>query len=88
MRASKRLWAGAMVCLVAFALDAPIAAQPSDASTAAAIRARTRETNKSLLDALLARRAELERMAATAEEKRAALRFLDKRIAQVRSQID
>jgi hypothetical protein len=85
---SKRLLGGILGCLVVFGFNESVSAQSSDASTAAIIEARARETNRSLLAALIERRKEVERTAAAGRDMRLILYHLDKRIAQVRSQIE
>jgi hypothetical protein len=89
MPLAKGLRGGALICLAAFGFNSSGSAEPtSDQREAAvAVEARERETNESLLQALIARRAEVERAADTAGDKRALLDLIDKRIAEVRSRI-
>jgi hypothetical protein len=81
---------GALGCLLAIGFHGQSSAQPkSDSPEAArAVEARSRETNLSLLRALIAKRAEIERTTASAQDKRATLYFLDRRIAEVKSLVE
>ena len=83
-----RLLVGAaLTSLATLGVHAPGSAQQRHGAVAAdasSVEARERATHRALLDAFLARRAELERSKATPESKRAALDFLDDRIAQMR----
>ena len=89
MAASKRMVV-ALAFSVALAVQAPALAQPQGAPAAgaeSAAQARERATNESLLAALLQRRAEMTGSAIAQDDKRAALDWLDKRIAEVRSRL-
>lgn len=90
VRTAKRAWGGAWGRLLAIGIpgQGPAQAECPSTETAAEIGARVRETNRSLLQALIARRAEVEQMDVAAEQKRVALEFLDRRIAKVKSQIE
>ena len=82
------LLATAWTCTAIFgalASSAPPAEKPME--TAAAVEARSRSTNNALLDALLQRRSEIVRSPRTADDKRATLEFLDRRIAKVKGRL-
>jgi hypothetical protein len=86
----KLLLAAALTCLGAVAIQAPAAAQQNseDVRAAAAAReARARAADRALLEALLKRRDELAHAANGPDGQRAALDFLDRRIAEVRRRL-
>ncbi|HEX2763364.1 MAG TPA: hypothetical protein VHM92_05895 [Allosphingosinicella sp.] len=65
----------------------PVAACPPKAVQDPAVAQREHETNAALLAALLQRRSEVVAGRATPESKSYALKFLDSRIAEVRSRM-
>ena len=89
MAIAKLLLAGALTCITALGIHAPIFAQQTDAKAEANATSEgaERATDTALLDALLKRRALVVQSAGTAESKRAALEFLDSRIAKLRRQL-
>lgn len=76
----------ALAGLAAVALATAGQAQPSSRIDSE-IAARERATNRSLLDALLQRRAEVAAAAAGKADQRPALEFLDRRIAELRARL-
>lgn len=90
MSGAKRLLGAAVACLVGLVLQAPgLAQQKSGTSDAVetAVEIRERQTNESLLAALIERRAEILRTAPT-DESRRVLPMIDNRIAEVRRQLE
>ena len=88
MATAKLLLGAALTCLGAFGIQAPAAAQQDneDVQAAASVaETRARATERALLEALLKRREEIAQIANGTEAQRAALDFLDRRIAEVRS---
>ena len=85
MGTRKAMLATALACSIALPGAALAHLEGRDAKAEAA--ARDQATNRAMLDALLKRRAEIERSAATEESRRHAIEFLDIRIAQLRSRI-
>lgn len=82
----KLLLGAALTCIGALGFNAPVSAQQrveSVAGDASSVKARELATNRALLNALLTRRAEVARSTGTPAGKRAALDFLDSRIAQL-----
>lgn len=85
MATGKMLITATLVSL--FMVAAPSSAQQPEGKTAQAEdETRVQDVNGELLEALLKRRAEVAQ-SASAESKRDALDFLDRRIAEVRSRI-
>jgi hypothetical protein len=88
--AAKESWGALLACMLAAGFHAPAPAQPKGETVKSApteAQIRERNTNRSLLAALLERRADLVRSGSDGQEKRVALDFLDKRIAQVRGRL-
>jgi hypothetical protein len=78
------------ICIATLAIHAPLSAHQKVQSaerSAAAVQIRDRNTNQAMLDALLARRADVARSAGNAESRHSALKFLDRQIAGVRSRL-
>jgi hypothetical protein len=76
----------ALAAVAALGIHAPALAQ-RQVESASASDARSQATNRMLLEALLKRRAEVAQSANGAQDNRAALDFLDRRIAEIRSRI-
>lgn len=86
----KVLLGAALTCLAALGAHAPGLAQQNIENVegdASGREMRSRATDSALREALLKRRAEVDQSASAAESKRAALDFLDRRIAEVSSRI-
>jgi hypothetical protein len=78
----------ALASIAALSIHTPGLARQNDGSPreeASTVEMREQATDNALLEALLARRAEVARSAGSTDAKRAALAFLDARIAQFRS---
>ena len=80
----------ALICIASLGIPATGSAQenaePATADGPAADM-HSQQADRALLEALVRRRAEVARSAYDAESKRAALDFLDRRIAEARSRI-
>jgi DNA-binding transcriptional regulator YdaS (Cro superfamily) len=80
------LLGAALTCVGALGINAPGLAQLNSGNVkgdAAGADMRSRATDSALLDALLKRRAEVAQSAGAAQSKRAALDFLDRRLAEL-----
>lgn len=86
MSTAKAFLRATLICIAALGTSASGLAQQT---TGEVRRASLRDTAtyKAILEALMKRRAEVDRSTKDAHKKRAALAFLDTRIAQVRSQM-
>ena len=90
MLTGKVLLGAALTCIASLGIHATGSAQ-ENAGTATADAAgadmRSLQADRALLEALVRRRAEVARSAYDPESKRAALDFLDRRIAEARGRI-
>ena len=90
MSKANRLVGATLACMAGLGFHVPGSAQQKSETVevvATDAEMRERNTNKALLQALLARRAEIARTESAAQDRRAALEFLERRIAQVRSRV-